>query len=80
MPTPNFFKDIKILKQQGELANTSISKRVQPFLEEDCLLRFSGRLKDLVGSYETKHRLIISRPKVFPARLVMDCHVQNECI
>ncbi len=65
--------EIKCIEQKVNLPKTSSLRKLQPFLDDDNVLRVGGRLKHSNATYDVKHPIIV--PPSFQAELLIkDIH------
>jgi hypothetical protein len=57
----SFAEDIRMLKKHGELPKGSKLIKLNPYLDQDGLLRVGGRLKFAKMNEDQKHQLILPK-------------------
>lgn len=68
----HFFEgDLRHLKKNGSVSNDSRLIRLNPFIDEDGIMRVGGRLENAKLSYENQHQIILC-DKMHLSTLILD--------
>jgi hypothetical protein len=73
----SFAEDIRIIKKHGELPKGSKLIKLNPYLDQDGLLRVGGRLKFAKMSEDQKHQLILPKSHHITRSIIHIYHIQN---
>lgn len=73
----HFSSEIKILLKNQPLPKSSNILNLNPFLDENNVLRVGGRLRNSEYDFDTKHQILIPHNHHFTDLLFRDYHVKN---
>lgn len=69
-----FAADIKLLKTTNKTKNNSKLSSLNPFLDENGLLRVGGRLQRSQLKYDQKHQLILPKNHIYSSLIIIEAH------
>lgn len=70
-----FAREINDLKQEGKLSSKSKLLKLNPYLDENDILRVGGRLKKAHISQEMQHPIILPHSERFTELIIQDAHL-----
>jgi len=72
-----FSSEIDDVKQKGQVHNSSRLYELKPFLDDENILRSTGRLQNSCLKYDTKHPIILDKNHHFSTLLLRFIHLKN---
>lgn len=72
-----FTDEIKRIKQDKTVRNTSNIKTLNPFLDEKNILRVGGRLRNAEVNHEMKHPIILGKRNGLVPLILTDAHLRT---
>lgn len=72
-----FSQEISLLKRGKHLPKSSKILSLDPFIDEECLLRVRGRLKNSQESYDKIHPILLPSTHNFTRAIIKYEHVRN---
>ncbi len=71
-----YFEEIKSLRNNKEISKKSKILKLNPFIDENYLLRLKGRLQESGLSYNERHPIILPKKSELAKKLIWNAHEQ----